>query len=322
MSLFETYNENISQIEQAQYHLDQACELFYLIKEKNSTVLGIEEEIILKNQMANIAIKNNNLVLAEEKLMESQNIFNKKIQDSEEYLFNYGMTLHFFAILYWETEELKASLEKSQEALQIFQNISKTKSAGMAEIALCYNDMGIIHLKQKKYQEAKNFFVKSLEIRKKLFNFKHFSIVQSLNNLGFASKNINEFKESEKFYKEAVEMACGLYGEFHYIVVNCYNNIGNLYEESDNMNEAEKKYLRGFEICKKIYGDEHEGTKNFSICLERVYEKMGNVEKLLDLQTSKNKKKINLKLQKEKRLRCFDSCMFDLRENRTNENEN
>jgi tetratricopeptide (TPR) repeat protein len=136
----------------------------------------------------------------------------------------------------------------------------------------CFDNIGYVHSKLGKYNEAFEYYNKALKIFKEVGN----RTIQAycLNNIGFVLSVLGDYSSSLEYYKKSLNLS----RDVHDLQGEAYslNNMGKIYIFEGKYNEAEKYLKEGEKIVRKI------GSKEI---LRRIYSSFS------ELEINKNNKK-------------------------------
>ncbi|OFX44630.1 MAG: hypothetical protein A2046_01225 [Bacteroidetes bacterium GWA2_30_7] len=146
------------------------------------------------------------------------------------------------------------------KAIDFFQQslIKNEKINDLRGISVVYNNLGLVHFYQKNYDNAIEYFKKSIALKEKLLtenkddNKLKKGIADTYNNIGMVYENLNDKENALYYYNEALK---------DYELINytkgiglSHNNIGLIYEKLNDMESAELHYKKSLEI-KLMIGD-------------------------------------------------------------------
>lgn len=117
---------------------------------------------------------------------------------------------------------LETDLKKAQVYADSIALISGKSGIKHGE-GLSHSLNGIIQLQYGNYENALNFQLKALKVRKSLNDRP--GIIKSLNNIGNVYRELQQYEKAVSFHMEAVEMA--RIGNYSRDMANAMNNIGN-----------------------------------------------------------------------------------------------
>ncbi len=127
----------------------------------------------------------------------------------------------------------------------------------------CFNQGRILHIKGE-YNEAEQWYLKSLAIRRNALGKWHLDCSKSLNNLAALYKILGEYEKAEEFYRETVSIREKELGDADaYYGVSLYN-LALLLTEIAKYEEAEPLYQKAKRIFLEAFGKEH---PNYARCI-------------------------------------------------------
>ncbi|XP_078345306.1 uncharacterized protein LOC144630816 [Oculina patagonica] len=173
------------------------------------------------------------------------------------------------------------SMSYHKKALNIKKNIYGEEHA---DVAVSYNNLGLVYRKLGQYNEAKEYQEKGLVIRKKIYGEEHAAVATSYNNLGVVYQDLGQYNEAKEYQEKGLVIRKKIYGEEHSAVATSYNNLGLVYQDLGQYNEAKEYQEKGLVICKKIYGEEHADVATSYNNLGLVYRKLGQYNEAKEYQ--------------------------------------
>ncbi|MBN1969773.1 MAG: tetratricopeptide repeat-containing sensor histidine kinase [Candidatus Delongbacteria bacterium] len=187
-----------------------------------------------------------------------------KLCESLEIYEYYGDSLNILGRILTDQNKIESALINLYKAY----NFYESKENDTQKFALTMNLIGRVYWHQKKLNEAKKCFVKSLELRRKADDLT--SIASSLSNLGLLCKDENDYQSSENYLAEALEIVektsdIRIKGAI-------FTNFGALSLKTENFKTARKYYLKALKLY-LIIGDPR--------TLAIGYRSLGLVEKFL-----------------------------------------
>ena len=128
-------------------------------------------------------------------------------------------------------------------ALKLLDKQEKNKKT-LKDLSVCYTNLGYLNLEQKQYNEAENYFKKSLELKKQNNDLRGIALLY--NNIGNVSVARNNLKEAEMYFKRAL-----LYYEKAQVNIGksmALNNIGGVFLKNNNTDSALFYFKRAYLI--------------------------------------------------------------------------
>jgi CHAT domain-containing protein/Tfp pilus assembly protein PilF len=130
-----------------------------------------------------------------------------------------------------------------------------------------------------KYDEARSFGERALQIREKTLGPDHPDVAQSANNLGQLCYLKAEYARSEAYYQRALTIREKVLGPEHPVVAVSLDNIAFLYSDIGQYDKAELSYQRALNIRQKTLGPDHPDVAATIINFARLYFLRGEYEK-------------------------------------------
>ena len=153
------------------------------------------------------------------KKMKNKFPLNKELmQEIEEFKggkneFDENIKKGIIAKVYNDFNSLNESISRLKDIVKFFKNNNLTEN-----LMESLNILGEVYLKKKEFEEAKNCFEQSLELRKKFFTEekgKIIKIIQTFIDLGVVYREIKEFEKSQDNLLEGLEYTKKYFGENH-----------------------------------------------------------------------------------------------------------
>lgn len=153
-------------------------------------------------------------------------------------------------------EDFKQSAQRDS-ALVYFEKaaVEFQKSGNVEKLPNVYNQMGIILTRQDKYEPAKKYLEKALQIGHNPLDSNHLTTAVTYLSLGVVYAAEEKYDQSIKFHNQALAIRLSNLGEYHADVATSYGNIGNVYFNSKNYDKAIEAHTKAMIIREKIYGE-------------------------------------------------------------------
>ncbi|ETO34317.1 hypothetical protein RFI_02778, partial [Reticulomyxa filosa] len=166
--------------------------------------------------------------------------------------------------------QINKAKEYVDKALEIL-NDDKNNSFDL-ELAKSYDVLGLILEKSEKYEEAIQYFEKSLEIRAKNLNDNDPYIGWSFHYLASVFKNKNDLNKSIEYGEKALKLRLNKLDHDHPHVGESYILLGDIYLARGNKTKAKKCYENAFGVFNTRFGEQHQKTVRVRLILEKVNE--------------------------------------------------
>ena len=162
--------------------------------------------------------------------------------------------------IYEQKGQYKKGLHYLNNALKI--QLKEYQTTDHVDIAASYNNIAIIHCKQKRYTVALQWYTKSLNICKKQSGNTHPHVLNTYNNIATVYYLQNKYTEAIKLYNKVI--AC--YESNKLTVDSCiaasYNGLANIYAAQQNVSDALHYYQLAMKIGLGIHGENHPAIAN------------------------------------------------------------
>lgn len=143
--------------------------------------------------------------------------------------------------------DLELAQSQYYSALALFQDARDSSN-----IALGYNNLGLVFEQSKKHQQAVNYYQKSLDIKELLGNKK--GILVTCLNIGNVLKKDGDYERSLNYYEKGILLAKELNDELNYL--HLLSNIVDVKMELGYADEAARLFEEYRELRDSIYSEE------------------------------------------------------------------
>lgn len=151
-----------------------------------------------------------------------------------------GNIYNLMSLGYCNLGDYSKAIDLSNDAIALFQTEQDSLN-----LALCYNNRGIIHTYINEYQQANRFLKKALELNRSSHDLKR--IAANLNNLCLYKGNI---KEQLKWINEAIVINKNLNAKWS--LSENYNNLGKLYIYAGKYSQAIDALKTAYRIASEV----------------------------------------------------------------------
>ena len=162
-----------------------------------------------------------------------------------------AISLDAIAGTYSDTGKEKKAFEYYERALGIREKILKKEDNPY--LAKSYNSIGLSYCRLGDNENAYKFFLKSLEMRQRLYKGDHHEIAMSYNNIGLAVSQMGEAKKSLEYKFISLEMRKRLYNGDHYRLTISYHGIGGSFSSIGDDLKAIKYYKISLRMKRRIF---------------------------------------------------------------------
>ncbi|CAH3181914.1 unnamed protein product, partial [Porites lobata] len=127
------------------------------------------------------------------------------------------------------------------------------------------------------YNQAKEYYEKSLAIRKEIYGEHHGDVATNYNNLGTVYSDLGQYIQAKEYHEKSLAISKEICGdhEHHGDVATSYNNLGLVYSNLGQYNQAKEYHEKSLAISKEIYGEHHGDVATSYSNLGLVYSNLG-----------------------------------------------
>jgi len=234
-----------------------------LVKEKVNAALRISELMFdkISNFIQTIEIKYN--------------------RNYNEYLNDERLSDVYFKLgkVYSELSIYEKGFDYNQKALNLRLKIYGNHRE---ETAISYHTIGLHYFYNMNYEEALNNYQKAHDIINSLEPRNNLLSSKIYNNIGRAFSKLGKYDKSLDFHNQSLDLRREYSANPEIQIENATtkNNIGNVYYEKGDFDNALKVYFESLDIKLKIKGENHLKSSTSYFNIGKVYEKLGNYEKI------------------------------------------
>ena len=156
------------------------------------------------------------------------------------------------------------------------------KNNDSIDIAISYNNIGLVYSDKGDYDKALEFLNKAMTIRKAKLGEEHTDVATSYNNIGVVYYNKEDYDKALEYYNKALTIWKSKLGEEHTDVATFYNNIGLVYSDKGDYDKALEYYNKALTIWKSKLGEEHINVARSYNNIGSVYHDKGDYDKALE----------------------------------------
>ncbi len=126
--------------------------------------------------------------------------------------------------------------------------------------ALCYTNLALNFVAQRRLNEAEPLDRKALTIRKEVLGPRHPDTAQTYADLAANLDNQGRYQEAESLHRQALAIREEVLGSRHLSTVESYNNLGNNLDYQGRHQEAEPLRRKALSLYEEVQGPRHAGT--------------------------------------------------------------
>ena len=149
-------------------------------------------------------------------------------------------------------------------------------------VSRIYHNIGLLHKHLSDYQQAKEYYERTLSIQLNTLGPDHIEVAITYHNMGTVHCNLGNNQQAKKYCERALSIKLNKLGPDHVGVASTYHNMGTVHCKLGDNQQAKKYYERALSIQLNKLGPDH-------VDVARTYHAMGTLHhKLGDNQQAKN----------------------------------
>jgi len=176
---------------------------------------------------------------------------------------------------------LMIELSKFDKAEEIYELLLR-EAKHPSEKACVFHQFGVISYGQAKYEQAIQYYQKSLEMQKQIPLTDHSLLAASFHNIGTVYMKTNEHSKALEYYKKALEILSRSVPVDHKSLASTYHNIGNVYNDTSDYSQALQYFQKSLEIREKILPANHPSLAASYNSIGFIYSKVNEYLKALE----------------------------------------
>ncbi len=147
---------------------------------------------------------------ATESMLSSLTLYNENRNKVKDQVIH--KTLHLLGNTHFRNKQLKLALKCYEEEIALCNERAADVALGSSSLSEAYFCAGSIHAKRGKFEEASDYFEKSLETRKRFEGESNEKVAKILNRLGTVYLRKNEFTKAKETLTDAHNLLHKIYG--------------------------------------------------------------------------------------------------------------
>lgn len=196
-----------------------------------------------------------------------------KIRNEIKDKYGIAMTNNNIGIIYDQISDYEKSIDHYYKSLKLFEELSVAEknsdpSSGKDYlrygISMCYNNIGIIYVKQKDFDMALDYYFKSLNISEELDD--NLGLAINYGNIGDIYQELGEYEKALSYHFRSIKIL--IETDSKQGLALSYNSIGNVYKKQEDYNKALTYFSKSLNISKPL-GNKRE--------LSHSYEGIGSI---------------------------------------------
>jgi tetratricopeptide (TPR) repeat protein len=171
------------------------------------------------------------------------------------------------------------ALEYCLKALAIRERVLETDHPN---IAVSYNNIGIIYRSMGNYQKALEFNIKALALRERVLGTEHQNTATYYSNIGTTYYAMKNYPKALEHFLKALAIEERVLGTDHPDIAGSYNNIGDAYSAMKDYPKALEYHLKALALRERILGTGHPDTATSYNNIGTTYCYLRNYPKALE----------------------------------------
>lgn len=212
-----------------------------------------------------------------DKAIENCSIALKKYHISKDVskYFTYGHLMNKIGFLYRKKSDYIKSEYWYKKALYWLEEAVEKNCDVISDLATTYNDLGILYLNKGKFEEAKEYYERGLNLRNEMEPKDYDAIAYSYHNIGTAYQKLDNYTEAIRFHEKALDIRRSVvhYSEKHPLIASSLTMLANDYTSVGEYEKAYTLYIQALENRLRCYGEIHPSVAWSYSSLSEWYEK-------------------------------------------------
>ncbi|MGD9202645.1 MAG: tetratricopeptide repeat protein, partial [Chitinispirillia bacterium] len=127
-----------------------------------------------------------------------------------------------------------------------------------SDVALVYNNLGLLYCSRDEYKKSIEYYEKSLNILLDIYDEIHCDIATAYSNIGMAwYSSFFYLEKSLPFFEKALEIRLRIFEEDHPEIAHLYNVLGLVWDAQGNREKAFEYYKKAKPIILETLGSDH-----------------------------------------------------------------
>ena len=156
------------------------------------------------------------------------------------------------------------------------------------EFAKSLNNLAIIYQEQGDYEQAKQLYEQTLEIRQKALPAKNLDIAATLDNLANSYRGLKNYEMAELFNKQAVAIRKELLLDNHPDIAKSLNNLAIIYQDQGDYEQAKPLHEEALAIRQEALPTNHPDVGRSYGNLALVYKELGDIKRAKEYEVKAN----------------------------------
>ena len=171
--------------------------------------------------------------------------------------------------------EYVSAMKYFSVALKLIEdNTTRTGSDHAQRVARFYHNMGLLHRLLGDYQQAKEYYERTLSMRLNKLGPDHVDVAHTYHIMGTLYRHMGDHRQAKEYYLRALSIRLNKLGPDHLAVAHTYHHMGTLHRDLGDLRQAKEYYLRALSIRLNKLGPDH-------VDVAQTYHHMGTLHRYL-----------------------------------------
>lgn len=180
-----------------------------------------------------------------------------------------------FAHLLQYKAEYKKAILLYEKSLDMYKDILGEEHAA---VAINYNDLAGVYVRQGEYDQAETLYKKGLRIQEKVVGEENFETTCMYNNLAYVYRRKGKYEEAKKLNEKSLEIRERMFGINHIETTRCYDALAEVALKLKDYEQAEELFHKCLKIRKELFPSNHLNVGHAYTGLGSVYAATGRYE--------------------------------------------
>ena len=171
--------------------------------------------------------------------------------------------------------EYVSAMKYFSVALKLIEdNTTRTGPDHAQRVARFYHNMGLLHRLLGDYQQAKEYYERTLSMRLNKLGPDHVDVAHTYHIMGTLYRHMGDHRQAKEYYLRALSIRLNKLGPDHLAVAHTYHHMGTLHRDLGDLRQAKEYYLRALSIRLNKLGPDH-------VDVAQTYHHMGILHRYL-----------------------------------------
>ena len=171
--------------------------------------------------------------------------------------------------------EYVSAMKYFSVALKLIEdNTTRTGPDHAQRVARFYHNMGLLHRLLGDYQQAKEYYERTLSMRLNKLGPDHVDVAHTYHIMGTLYRHMGDHRQAKEYYLRALSIRLNKLGPDHLAVAHTYHHMGTLHRDLGDLRQAKEYYLRALSIRLNKLGPDH-------VDVAQTYHHMGTLHRYL-----------------------------------------